>query len=117
MEFRIGFSRKNECPISIIIRFQQKNRQDLHNLNNGTFCRLSVVSAQPSIGIEKNPDAGLLLNYGDEYIQGYSQIKDTFRDLTKVDTLQPYKSDDDFRSSKAGVVDLGYNLFVFDIRY
>ena len=31
--------------------------------------------------------------------------------------LQPYISYDDFRSSKAGVVQIGYNLYVTDIRY
>ena len=31
--------------------------------------------------------------------------------------LQLYITDDDFRSSIAGVVEVGYNLYVFDIRF
>ena len=53
----------------------------------------------------------------DEYSQGYSQIKEAFRALTKDKILQPFKCDDDIRSSNAKVDDVGYNLYVFDIRY
>ena len=49
--------------------------------------------------------------------KGYSQIKEAFRALTKDDILQPYKSDDDFRSSNIRVDDVGYSLYVFDKRY
>ena len=67
---------------------------------------------------QKNPDAGILLNYDDvDYSQGYAQIKEVFKVLKKDDILQPYKSDDDFRSSNADVVEIGYNLYVFEIRY
>ena len=37
--------------------------------------------------------------------------------MTKDDILQPYKSDDNFRTSNAAANDVGYNLYVFDIRY
>ena len=33
-------------PIWIFIGFQQQDRQNSQNLNNDTFCRLPVVSAQ-----------------------------------------------------------------------
>ena len=80
--------------------------------------RLPVVSAQCVIGSEKNPDAGILLNYDDDdYSQGYAQIKEAFRALTKDSILTPYISDDDFRSSNTMVGDVGYNLYVFDKRY
>ena len=103
-------------PIWIIIRFQQRNRQNSQNLNNDTFCRLPVVSAQVIIGTEKYPDAGILIIYDDdEYNQGYSQTKEAFRTLTKDDILQPYISDDDFRSSNVRADDVGYNFYVFDI--
>ena len=79
---------------------------------------MPVTSAQCIIGTEKYPDAGILLNYDDEdYRQGYGQIKQFYRALTNDDILQPYISDDDFRSSNAGVVEIGYSLYVFDIRY
>ena len=82
------------------------------------FCRLPVVSAQCIIGTKKIPDAGILLNFDvDDYSQGYHQIKEAFRALTKDDILQPYNSEADFRRSNVAVNDIGYNLYVFDIKY
>ena len=116
--FEIGSQENMNVPIWIIIGFQQQDRQDSQNLNNDTFCRLPVVSAQCIIGTEKYPDAGILLNYNDdEYSQGYHQIKEAFKALTKDDILQPYVCEKDFRSSNAAANDVGYNLYVFDIRY
>ena len=58
-------------PIWIIIGFQQRDWQDSHNLNNDTFCRIPITSAQCIIGTEKYADCGVLLNYDDEdYSQG-----------------------------------------------
>ena len=58
-----------------------------------------------------------MLNYDDdEYSQGYAQIKEAFRALTKGDILQPYISGNDFRSCNYDD-NIGYNLYVFDIRY
>ena len=69
------------------------------------------------ISTEKYPNSGILLNYDvDDFSQGYAQIKEAFRALTKDDFLQPYISDNDFRSSNNGD-DLGYTLYVFDIGY
>ena len=57
------------------------------------------------------------MNYNDdEYRQGYGLIKQAFKDLTKDDILEPYISDNDFRSSNDGN-SIGYNLYLFDIRY
>ena len=114
----LGSQESMNVPIWIIIGFQQQDRQDSQNLNNDTFCRLPVVSAQCVIGTEKYPDAGMLLNYDDDdYSQGYHQIEDGFKALTKDDILQPYKSEEDFRTSNDRAADVGYNLYVFDIRY
>ena len=116
--FELGSHENMNIPIWIIIGFQQQDRQDSQNLNNDTFCRLPVVSAQCIIGTEKYPDAGILLNYDDDdYSQGYHQIKEAFRALTKDNILQPYISEADFRKSNAAANDIGYNLYVFDIRY
>ena len=57
---------------------------------------LLVIRAHCNIGKEKYPDAGILLNYDDDFSQGYSHIKEAFRALTKDDILQPYISDDNF---------------------
>ena len=116
--FELGSHENMNVPIWIIIGFQQRDRQDSQNLNNDTFYRLPVVSAQCIIGTEKYPDAGILLNYDDDdYSQGYHQIKEAFKALTKDNILQPYISDDNFRTSNAAANDIGYNLYVFDIRY
>ena len=105
-------------PIWIIIGFQQQDRQDSQNLNNDTFCRIAVVGAHCVIGTENYPDAGILLKYSeDDYSQGYHRIKEASKALTKDDILQPYISEEDFRSSNAAANDVGYNLYVFDIRY
>ena len=78
-------------PKWIIIRFPQLDRQGSKILNNHTFCTLPVVSAQWGIGTEKDPDAGIILNYDDDhYSQVYGQLKEVFRPWTKSDILQPY---------------------------
>ena len=116
--FELGSQENMNVPIWIIIGFQQQDRQDSQNLNNDTFCGLPVVSAQCVIGTEKYPDAGILLNYDDDdYSQGYHQTKEAFKALTKDDILQPYISEENFRTFNASANDVGYNLYVFDIRY
>ena len=44
--FELVSQESMNVPIWIIIGFQKRDRQDGHNLNNETFCRLPVVSAQ-----------------------------------------------------------------------
>ena len=57
------------------------------------------------------------MNYNDDvYNQGYSQIIEAFRALSKDDILKPYIFDNDCRSTNDGN-NIGYNLYVFDIRY
>ena len=86
-------------------------------MNNDTFVRLPVISAQVVIGTERYPDSAILLNYDDDdYAQGYGLIKEAFKALTKDDILQPYISENDFRSSNNNN-DVGYNIYAFDIRY
>ena len=93
--FELGSPETINVPIWIIICFQHQDRQDSQNLNNDTFCRLPVVRDHCIIGTEKNPDAGILLNYnGDDYSQGYHQNEEAFRALTKDDILQPYISEE-----------------------
>ena len=101
----------------IFVVFQQNDRQDDQNLNNDTFVRLPVISAQVVIGTQRYPDSSILLNYDDDdYSQGYGQIKEAFKALTKDDILKPYITEDDFRSSNEGN-NFGYNIYAFDIRY
>ena len=78
---------------------------------------MPIVSAQCIIGNEKYPDIVFLLNFNDDdYSHGNHQIKDAFRAITHDNTLQPYISEKDYRSSNDGD-NLGYNIHVFDIRY
>ena len=115
--FELGTQEGINVPIWIFVAFQQNDRQNNQNLNNDTFYRPLVTSAQCIIGTEKYPDSGFLLNYNDDnYSQGYGQIKEAFKALTKDDLLQPYISDVDFRSSNDGD-NIGYNIYAFDIRY
>ena len=105
------------APIWIFIVIQQNDRQHDQNLNNDTFYRMPVVSAQCIIGNEKYPDVGILLNYDDDdYSQGYHQTKEAFKPLTYDDLLQPYVSENDFRSDNNDD-SAGYNIHAFDTRY
>ena len=86
-------------------------------MNNDTFYRPLVTSAQCIIGTEKYPDSVILLNSNDDnYSHDSGQIKEAFKALTKDNLLQPYISDAGFRSSNNGD-NIGYNIYVFDIRY
>ena len=115
--FELGTQEGINVPVWIFVAFQQNDRENDQNLNNDTFYRPLVTSAQCIIGTEKYPDSGILLNYNDDdYSQGYGQVKEAFKALTKDNLLQPYISDDDFRSSNNGD-NIGYNIYVFDIRY
>ena len=115
--FELGTQEGINVPIGIFVAFQQMDRQNNQDLNNDTFYRSLVTSAQCIIGTEKYPDSGSLLNYNDDdYSQGYGQIKEAFKALTKDEVLQPYISEDDFRSSNVDN-DIGYNIYAFDVRY
>ena len=115
--FELGTQEGINVPIWIFKAFQQSDRQNDQIFNNDIFYRPLVSSAQCIIGTEKYPDSGILLNYNvDDYSQGYGQIKEAFKPLTKDNLLQPYISDDDFRSSNDGN-NIGYNIYAFDIRY
>ena len=114
--FELGTQEGINIPIWIFVGYQQNDRQHDQNLNNDTFIRSPVISAQVVIGTERYPDNSILLNYEDDnYSQGYGQIKEAFKALTKDNILQPYISDQDFRSSNDGN-DIGYNIYAFDIR-
>ena len=113
----VSHENKN-VPIWISIGFQQQDRKDSQKLNNDTFCTIPVVSAKCNIGTEKYADAGVLLNFDDDdFSQGYHRNKEPFKALTKDDILQPCISEGDFRFSNAATIDVGYNIYVFDIRY
>ena len=115
--FELGTQEGVNIPTWIFVVFQQNDRQHDQNLNNDTFVRLPVISAQVIIGTERYPDSGSLLNYDDDdYSPGYGQIKEALKALTKDDILQPYITEDDFRSCNEGN-NKGYNIYAFDIRY
>ena len=101
--FELGTQEGVNVPIWIYVAFQQHDRQHDQTLNNDTFYRVPIISAQCIIGTEKHPDSAILLNYGDDsFCQGYGQIKEAFKALTKDNIRQPYISENDFRSDKNG---------------
>ena len=53
-KFKSGSPDSMNVPVWNLIVNQQRDRQDSQNLNNDTFCRLAVNSAQCIIGTEKN---------------------------------------------------------------
>ena len=115
--FELGTQEGINVRVWIYVVFQQMDRQNDQNLNNDTFYRMPVTSAQCIIGTEKYPDNSILLNYNDDnYSQGYGQVKGAYKALTKDDILQPYITEGDFRSSNDGDI-IGYNIHCFDIRY
>ena len=78
---------------------------------------MPVRSDQCKIGMEKYPINSIRLNYNDdEYSQAYGQIEEVFIALTKDNILQPYITEDDFRSSNDGD-DIVYSIHSFDTRY
>ena len=96
--------------------FRQNDREDDQNLYNEFFCWLPVTGAQCNIGTERYPDSAILLIYDvDDYSQGYGQIEEAFRALTKDDILQTHISEDEFRSSNERNK-IGYILHAFDIQ-
>ena len=105
--FELGSQENTNVPIWIIVGFQRTNKQDSQTLKYDTFYRLPVTSAQCIIGTEENPDAGKLLNFDDDdYSQGYGQIREVFRALTKDDVLQSYEPDHNFRFSNSRADDV-----------
>ena len=87
--FELGTQEGINIPTWVFVAFQQNDRQHDQNLNNDTFVRLPVIYAQVVIGTERYPDTAILLKYDDDnYSQGYGQIKEAFRALTKDDLLQ-----------------------------
>ena len=118
--FELGTQEGINIPIWVYVVFQQSDRQHDQNLNNDTFYRMPVTSAQVVIGTKRYPDNSVLLNYNDDdYSQGYGQIKEAFEALTKDNILQPYISEDDTRSPNVGDCgnEISYNIHAFDIRY
>ena len=115
--FELGTHEGINVPVWIFVGFQQTDRQNSQNLNNDAFYRPPVTNAHVVIGAERYPDNSLSLYYDDDDCsQGYGQLKETFKALSQDDILQPHISEHDFRSSNDDD-NIGYGLYVFDIRY
>ena len=94
--FELGTQEEINLPLWIFVGFQQKYRQDSQSCFNDTFSRLPATSTHCTIGTKIYPDSAILLNYDDnDYSQGYGQIKEDFRVLTKDNIPNPYISDHD----------------------
>ena len=121
--FGLGTQEKINVPIRVIIGVQQRDRQGSQKLNKCTFYRAPATSAQCIRGTEKYPEAAILIDYDDEvFSQGYGQIKEALKALTKYDIRKLYISDQRSRSTNVNVDgeainDFGFIFFVFDMRY
>ena len=60
--FVLGSQEGINVLIWIVIGFQQRDGQNSENLNNHTFYRPPVTSAQCIIGVDRYPDSAILLN-------------------------------------------------------
>ena len=101
--FELGTQEGINVPLWIFVFFKQSDREHDQKLNDDTFYRMPVTSAQCIVRTEKYPDSAILLNYNDDdYSQIYGQKKEVFKALTKDDIIQPYISEHDVRSSNDG---------------
>ena len=64
--FKLGIQEDINVPIWIFVKFHQTDRQNDQDLNNDTFVRFPVTSAQVVIRTERYPDTASLLNYNDD---------------------------------------------------
>ena len=116
--FELGVQENTNVTIWIYVVSEQNDRQHDQNLNNDTFYRMPVTSAQCNIGTERYPDSAIFLNYDDDYFsQGYGQIKEGFRALTKI-----MYSNQIYRKMIIGcvtivmILDIIYTVSINDIR-
>ena len=118
MDLWIGVSRGNECSFfDFFLRLQQRKRQNLQEPEKVTFYRRPVTSARCIIGVDRNLDIFLSINYlVDDYPDGYQQLKKAFNWLTKDVFLEFFVSDHEFGYSKHDN-DVGVNLYVYALRY
>ena len=83
--FELGTQEGVNVPIWVFVAFQQQDRQHDQTLNNDTFYKMPVSSAQCIIGTEKYPHKAISLNYDDDdYSQGYGMIKKLLKLLQKI---------------------------------
>ena len=121
--FDLGVGERIDLAINVVVGFHQSERLNSQLLHKDSSKRPSVKFAQCIIGTERYPDAGINLNYAeDKNSQGYGRIVSCFTHLTKDDILQPYISQEDFITNNVNSAgdttdDIGYKLFLFDIRY
>ena len=84
--FELGTQEGINVPRWIILGVEIRERQDSQHLNNDTFCRPPVTSAECNIGTRRYPDSAILLIYVDDFSsQGDGQIKEAFRAFTRDD--------------------------------
>ena len=115
--FELGVQESFNVPIWIYVVFQQSDRQHDQKLNNDTFYKLPVTSAQCIFGTDKYPDSAIFLTYNDDhYFQAYGQFKEVLKALIKDNILQPFIREEYFKSSDDGD-NIGYNNHAFHIRY
>ena len=66
LNVELGTQEGIKVSIWKIVGFRQRERQDSQKLNNGTFYRPAVTSAQCFIGVDKYSNSAILINYNDD---------------------------------------------------
>ena len=90
MDFELRIPKGISVPIWISIGFQQGDRRGSQILNNDTFCRPPLTSAECNIGTQKYPDSAILLICNDDdYSQIFGQIKEASRAPAKDGIHEP----------------------------
>ena len=113
--FELGV--ENGSSMLSYIRFLQTDRLNSQELSNDTFFRPPVNNAQCIIGTEKNPETGLNCDYENEmHCQAQGENVSCFGQLTKDNIFHPYWTQPDFRRENDRN-QMGYKLYVFDVRY
>ena len=84
----LGSQQKIMVPMWTNVGFQQKNRGDSQKQNKDTFCRQHVTSAQCIIGMEKDTNACILLNYDENFcFWGYGRIEELLEMMTSLNHI------------------------------
>ena len=117
--FELGVGDGADIPIFVILGLMQRDQFNQQHQNNDTFYGPSVVNPQAIISSEKYPDAGISCIYVfDKFSQPYGEFVSCFRKLAKEGFLQPYITQKDLITSNEDANNnIGYNLYVFDIRH
>ena len=105
-------NRVSELKNYMTVGFREEFPRNNHEQKFDVFVRLSVPGAQWFFGTEKYANSCKFANYADDKISmGYEETVSFFRHLTKDNNECRDITGKDFR------FEIGWNLYIFDVRY